>query len=82
LLPLELTVVIGEITVRVNATDYGNEIERVEFYINDKLTGTCMTEPYTWIWSERFFFRYTLKVVGVTNTGNSTSDEIVLWKFF
>jgi len=47
---IRLTLIIGKITIEVNATDEESEIEKVEFYINGKLMGNDTTEPYEYSW--------------------------------
>jgi hypothetical protein len=37
---------------------------------------------YEWPWEERVFGKHTIKAVAYDNAENSTSDEILVWKFF
>ena len=76
------TIILGNIDVE--ATVYGNTsgIEKVEFYIDDNLEYTDYDGPYIWTWDKRSFFRHTVKAITYDVEGNSTSDDIVVWKFF
>jgi hypothetical protein len=69
------TVIIGEITIRVNA--YGEDgIDKVEFYIDNLLKETIDEAPYEWLWNE-FAVRYhEIKVVAYDNVGNNVEDKI------
>ena len=82
IIPLFFTLIIGEIDIEVNASDYLYGIDRVEFYIDDEIKSTDTSEPYSWTWDEMVFFRHTIKAIAYNNAGNSASDEIVVWKFF
>jgi hypothetical protein len=77
------TLVIGKIGVSAIATDNQSGIQKVEFYIDDKLKGTDITAPYNWTWSDRgLFFPYTLKVIAYDNGGNQNTDVLKAWKIF
>ena len=82
ILPLFTTVVIGIIEVEVEASDSLSGIDHVSFYLDDDLMGNVTASPYTWLWSERSFNRYTLEVIAFDGAGNFASDEITLVKIF
>jgi hypothetical protein len=68
------TVIIGEITIRVNA--YSEDgIDKVEFYIDNLLKETIDEEPYDWLWDERTFGMHEIKVVAYDNSGSTIVDE-------
>ena len=73
--------IFGIIKVIVDAYDHSG-IEKVEFYINDVYVGNATESPYTWIWSDRAFFKHFLKVIATDNIGLFTEYEIEVWKFF
>jgi hypothetical protein len=82
-LPSPWTIIIGPITIDVEANDFECGINQVEFYIDNKLQQT-VTGPgpfYEWTW-ERAFFKHTIKVVAYNNCGISDSREIKVWKFY
>jgi len=63
------------------ADDWG--IDRVEFYINNKLIYTDNSPPYSYTWVKKSLFicRYRVKVVAYDNAGNKASNIIKVWKF-
>jgi hypothetical protein len=68
------TVIIGEITIRVNA--YSEDgIDKVEFYIDNLLKETIDEEPYNWLWDEKKMGRHTIKVIAYDNKGNKAEDK-------
>jgi hypothetical protein len=76
IIPIPLTIVIGPITIEVEAHDEESGMDRAEFYIDDELRYTDYEEPYEWLWDETVFERHTIKVIAYDNAGNSGSDEI------
>ena len=82
LIPLPKPLIIGSIDIEVDASQDDVGIDRVEFYIDDDLKSTDTTEPYSWRWEDRVFFRHTIKVVAVDNAGKENTEEILARKFF
>jgi hypothetical protein len=77
------TFIIGKIDVNVNAVDNQSGMDRVEFYLDDKLQGTDTIAPYSWEWTAKgFFFPYILKVIAFDKAGNQQSKEMKVWKLF
>ena len=74
-------VIFGIIKIIVDATDHSG-IDVVEFFINDIYVGNARQSPYTWIWSDRAFFKHFLKIVATDTFGLTTETEIEVWKFF
>lgn len=74
-------VIIGIIKIIVAATDHSG-VDQVKFYINNEYVGNATEAPYTWIWSERAFFKHFLKVTATDTLGLTTEYEIEVWKFF
>ncbi len=81
-LPFIVPLVFFEIDVQVAASDNQSGVARVEIYIDDALMTNDTTEPYSWTWSDRGFFMYTLKVIVYDNAGHHTEKEMTIWKFF
>jgi hypothetical protein len=81
ILPFFATIAIGTLDVKVNVSD-PSQVQRVEFYLDNKLQHATFYLPYNWTWNTFSFFRHTLKVVAVDSFGKSVSDEIRVWKFF
>lgn len=78
---LPVTVIIGNITIEVNASDE-TDVNNVEIYIDNTLKARIISEPYTWTWSEKSFGKHTLKIVVYDDAGNQATSEIVVWKYF
>ncbi|UCD14653.1 MAG: PQQ-binding-like beta-propeller repeat protein [Thermoplasmatales archaeon] len=74
------TIVYGPINIKVNSTS-ATGIDRVEFYIGDKLKKTIDEEPYNFRWAPIRCGRYTIKVIAYDNTGQNASDEITVLKW-
>ena len=74
-------ILIGFIEIEVNASDNSN-IDRVEFYIDNKLQYTDNEVPYCWMWKQIRFFEHSIIVRVYDETGNYASNEIFVWKFF
>jgi hypothetical protein len=70
------TMIIGSITIVVNATDATSRIERVEFFIDNKSKYNDTEYPYNWSWDETAFFKHSIKVVAYDKAGNKSTDEI------
>jgi hypothetical protein len=82
-IPFFVTLIVGKIDIEVNASAH-QEIDRVEFYIDDKLKYNDTAEPYNWTWDERtpLRFRHTIKVTAYDAARNKAGDEIDVWEFF
>jgi len=84
-IPFPITVVIGDISIEVTATDNGG-IDRVIFYVDDKPVAEDLAEPYTWAWRKSTYFplfgRHHLKVNAFDNAGNVAGEEIIVWRIF
>lgn len=73
--------IIGKITIEVDAFDSISGINRVEIYIDNELRGTVDNAPYRWVWDDiAVFFPYTISVVAYDNAGNQNSDTRKVWK--
>ncbi len=83
---LGMAIIIGDITIEVNASDEGSGIAKVEFYgglLGTKLLGNDTEAPYTFEWTRgriRFFHIQTLKVVAYDNDGNPAMDKMIVRK--
>ena len=73
------TRIIGGITIGAYAHDNISEINKVEFYIDDKLMETVYDMPFSWKWEDASPFTHTIKVVAYDSAGNSASDEREVW---
>ncbi len=73
------TVIIGRITIQVNATNHESGINRVEFYIDNDFQTQDKEKPYEWTWDYLSFGTHSIKAIAYDNAGNSGSDEIIIW---
>jgi len=76
--------IIGKIDIEVDSLHSGSNINKVNFYIDNKLKYTDYAKPYNWTWDEKTLlkFRHTIKVIAYDTSGNKGSDEMTVWKFF
>ena len=85
---LPRTIVIGNIDIRARVNYVTEEIEKVEFYVDQDLVSTDYDAPYEWTWTKSSsnsnrvtgIFDYTIKTVAYYDE-NSLSDEIVVRRF-
>ena len=75
-------VIIGRITIQVEATQEPFGIDRVEFYVDDTVKATDTDAPYEWTWSTPAFFKHTIKAIAYDTSGKSTGKSIDVSKFF
>jgi len=64
--------IIGPIDIEVKTTD---DVEKVEFYINNELKYVDTEQPFMWRWDERAFFKKTIKVKAYVGDESYDSDE-------
>jgi len=74
--------IIGFINVEADVVDHKYDIEKVEFYVNEKLMLTLTSAPYIMNWSKTAYGRYIVKVIAYNSIGYTGSDAISVWKFF
>jgi hypothetical protein len=77
--PFFTPVMIGDVLIKTNASE---DIEYVEFYLDDVHIDTDVYYPFEWSWDEINFFKHTIKVVAYNNLEKQVDDELVIWKFF
>jgi len=82
ILPFLTPLSIGKITIETTAVSKDYEIEKVEFYIDNTLRSTDITEPYNWTWNTLAFFKHTVKVVAYDTAGHNSTREFTMWKLF
>jgi hypothetical protein len=81
---MRIPLIIGKITIEVDASDEDSGIEKVEFYINDELIGTDTTPKYSYEWTRdriRLFHLFSIKVVAYDNESNTAEDSMNIKKF-
>ena len=77
-----VTVVLGEITVEVEAEDDKTEVEKVEIYVGNDLVKTDSIKPYSWVWIRPSFGKFVLKAIAYDSFMQSSTDSLTVWKFF
>jgi len=80
---LKNALIIGKITIEVNATDTESGIDRISFLIDGEEQAEITTPPYTFLWT-RFslpFFSHTISVVAYDEAGNNARQDVKALKF-
>lgn len=82
----QIPLIVGDITVQINAADSDSGIDRVEitisgFLMDDELF-ILTDEPYEIFWDKFGFGRYLIKAVAYDSEGESKEDSITVRKFF
>ncbi|MFH1100959.1 MAG: SBBP repeat-containing protein [Methanobacteriota archaeon] len=77
-------VIIGTITITVNAIDSGVGIRSVAFYLDGTHLFSDTTPPYTFFWgkTQSIFKSHTLKIIAYDNAWNRYIKEIEVLKIF
>jgi len=72
--PAEGSYILNPITITASATDAGG-VSKVDFYINDLLTATDTTSPYSYYWNTALYTdgAYAIKVVATDSVGHISS---------
>jgi len=75
LMPVGNTIIIGKITIETDV--YSSEgVNKVEFYVDEKLKYNDSEQPYLWVWDETAFGNHEIKVVAYDKEGNKGEDKI------
>jgi outer membrane protein assembly factor BamB len=82
ILPLSKPLIIGTITIQIEASQEPFGIDCVEFYIDGTLKATDTEAPYQWTWKTPAFFKHAIKVIAYDTSGKSASSSIEVSKFF
>jgi hypothetical protein len=79
LIPFFKPLIFGNINIKTYVSE---DINSVEFYIDDILKDIDTEEPYEFIWDDISFFKHKIRVIAENNKGKKAEDEILIWKFF
>jgi hypothetical protein len=75
-----ISIAIGRLTVEAKALA---PLQKMEFYLNNKLVHTDDSEPYEWKWESLSFGRKTIKALPYTLDGEPANfDEAIVLKYF
>jgi parallel beta-helix repeat protein len=79
------TILLGAVTVTVDASDAQTGIQKVEFYIDDVMQPefTATQAPYSWTWTHGTLLKHkhTIVVVAYDNAGNVNADTLDVKRF-
>ena len=78
ILPSKKPIIIGKITIKAEAFS-SHPINKVEFYVDDELKFIDDASPYQWLWNERAFGEYEIKVIAHDKYSDEATDEINVW---
>jgi hypothetical protein len=81
LIIIDSSLVIGPITITVDATQVDAEIDRVDFYYDGDLQYTDRSPPYEMVWKQHFPRNQDIKVYAYDTVGQRTSKLIHIIKF-
>lgn len=80
------SIIIGDITITVDATDVRSGIEKVVFYLDSRVEPqqTVYDPPYQWTWKKGspLKHQHVLIVVAYDKAGNMNADMMVLKRYF
>ncbi len=74
------TIVIGDISVEVEAKDDKTCIDKVEIYLNNKLMRTDHLKPYVWNWDDSGFGIYSIRAVAYDGFLQQMSSSLKVLK--
>lgn len=74
------TIVYGPITITAEVTSDAS-VDRVEFYIDGKLTVSDDAAPYSYRWASLRCFKHDIMVKAYDTTGQVATDEITVFKW-
>lgn len=68
------TILLGRIWITAQASD-DSKVEKVEFYIDDKLVAEFTKPPYEWLWKtpSLFKFKHEIKVIAYDDKGKTST---------
>lgn len=74
------SVIIGKITIEINSED-ANEVNKIEFYIDQLLKKTINDPPYKWTWGEKSSFGdHIITTIVYDESGAASRNEITVFK--
>jgi len=76
LLPFSYPLIIGQITLEVDASDIGSGVSQVEFYLENNLESTTTEAPYRWLWDYAATGFFDIEIKAVDSVGHVASDGV------
>jgi hypothetical protein len=74
------TVLLGKTSIVASVHD-DSRIEKVEFYINNKLMATVTESPYQWVWRTLCFGKRTITIKAYDDSGKSSAANLDVLAF-
>ncbi len=71
-----MPIIIGKITIEIDAMDEQSGIEKVDVLVDNKLKAELENHPYKWTWDEFAFFKHEIKATAYDNVGNYANASI------
>ena len=68
--------IIGKITIQVDANDSTSGMQKVEFYIGNELKSVDKSSPYEWLWREMAIGRHEIKIKAYDKAGNVATKSV------
>jgi hypothetical protein len=75
------TIIYGPITIKASVTVTNTSVDRVDFYIDEKLKKSDDTAPYTYRWAPLRSFKHTITVKAYDTNGHFATDELTVFKW-
>jgi hypothetical protein len=69
------TVLVGKTTIVASAHD-DSQIQKVEFYVNNKLMATVTQDPFQWIWHKLSFGKKTITIKAYDDSGKQSTASM------
>jgi hypothetical protein len=81
--PIGITIVVGDIEIKSRINGITEQIEKVEFYIDNVFKVSITEPPYSYLWNEQSFsIQHTIKVIAYYGEGDTLSNELVVWRIY
>ncbi len=80
LIHLRYTIIIGKIDVIAKVNVLSEKVEKVEFFIDNKLKFTDNEEPFKWTWDGTLGINHKIKVIAYYGNKESLTKEIKVWQ--
>lgn len=82
ILPFFVPVVFGEVIVKIDVINQGYGIEKVWFYVDDKLFFTDDQAPFEFTFNQTVFGKQVIQVIAQDAVEKTVSESLTIWKFF
>jgi len=81
--PIGITIVVGDIEIKTRVNGISEQIEKVEFYIDNVFKVSVSDPPYSYLWDEQSFsIQHTIKAIAYFGEGETLSNELIVWRIY